>query len=134
MLTAALLILGLGPTIQTFDVDGVKRQALAYHGTSAHPPLLLVFHGHGGSMNQAARSFDAHELWPEATVIYPDGLPTKGRTDPNGTRKGWQVRPDALGDRDLNFVDAILKSIKDRRGSTDLPSEDAGDQPSIWAE
>jgi len=108
----ASILLFSAPSVQTFEVDGVRREALVYPGKSANSPVVLAFHGHGGSMRQASRSFDVQSLWPEATVIYPQGLPTAGRTDPEGKRAGWQVKPGTLDDRDLKFVDAILKSIK----------------------
>src|SRR5262245_40801632 len=67
-----------GLTRETWTVDGVERTALvATPRTSApHQPLVLVFHGHGGTSANAARTFRIHELWPEAVVIYPQGLPT----------------------------------------------------------
>src|SRR4051812_1317347 len=82
-----------------WTVDGVKREALVYlpSDTSKPAPLVFVFHGHGGSSNQAARSFRIHELWPEAIVVYPQGLHTPGRlTDPNGEKNGWQAQ---IGDQ-----------------------------------
>ena len=102
--------------VVTFPVDGVERKALVYPGGGAAPatgrPLVLAFHGHGGTMRSSARKADVHTVWPEATVIYPEGLPAPGMTDPNGERNGWQKRPGALGDRDLKFVDAILAGTK----------------------
>jgi len=32
----------------------------------------LSFHGHGGSMRNAVRSFGYHALWPEAIVVSRD--------------------------------------------------------------
>lgn len=103
--------------VETFTVGGVARQALVFPGSGDAPkagrPLVLAFHGHGGSMVQASRSFGVQTLWPEATVIYPDGLPTVGAlTDPKGERQGWQKAPDESGDRDVKFVDAILAGRK----------------------
>ena len=37
-----------------------------------------------------------------------DGVPTAGRTDPEGTKRGWQQKPEDLGGRDLKFFDALL--------------------------
>lgn len=64
-------------------------------------------------MNYAARKFAYHTLWPEALVIYMQGLPTPGAlTDPNGTMPGWQNRMGMQGDRDLHFFDAVLESLR----------------------
>jgi polyhydroxybutyrate depolymerase len=97
---------------QTWTVDGIERSALVAAPRETAPgaaPLVLVFHGHGGSSANAARSFKMHEAWPEAVVIYPQGLPTVGViTDPEGKLPGWQSKAGANGDRDLHFVDAML--------------------------
>ena len=102
--------------VETYVVEGNVRQALVFPGTGSAPkegrPLILAFHGHGGGMAQAARSFGLQNLWPEATVIYPQGLPTKGITDPAGMKAGWQQNPGDSGDRDLEFVDKILEDAK----------------------
>lgn len=98
--------------VEAFVVGGIERKALVFTGRGKGPhPLVLAFHGHGGNMNQAARSFRIHELWPEATVVYPDGLPSKGITDPEGGRQGWQQQAGEYGDRDLKLTDAILARI-----------------------
>ena len=69
----------------------------------------MVFHGHGGSSANAARTFKMHEAWPDAMVIYPQGLPTAGViTDLEGNLPGWQSKAGANGDRDLHFVDAMI--------------------------
>jgi polyhydroxybutyrate depolymerase len=77
---------------------------------------VLVFHGHGGTSAQAARSFGIHDAWPEALVIYPQGLPTPGQiTDPEGRLPGWQHVPFGEGDRDLKFVDVMLAWARQER-------------------
>ena len=102
---------------QTWEVDGVKREALVYVPAIAHEklsPLIFAFHGHGGSMRNAATSFHYHELWPEAMVVYMQGLNTPGKlTDPEGKKPGWQSFIGAENDRDLKFFDAVLASAKD---------------------
>lgn len=105
---------------RTWDVDGVKREGLIAVPAkipSAGAPLVFVFHGHGGSSAQVARSMPVHELWPEAVVVYLQGLPTPGQlTDPAGRKAGWQKGPGAQDDRDLKFFDhvhaALAKELK----------------------
>ena len=97
-------------------VGGLTREALVRRpdkvGQDA-APLVFVFHGHGGTMGHAARSFRIGELWPEAIVVCMQGLPTPGRlTDPDGKKAGWQNSPGDQGDRDVAFFDAVLASIR----------------------
>src|SRR4051794_33539337 len=64
---------------KSWTVDGVEREALlaAPASTKQSPaPLVFVWHGHGGTMRNSARSFHIHTLWPEAVVVYPQGLNT----------------------------------------------------------
>jgi polyhydroxybutyrate depolymerase len=118
ILAAVLLGAGGDPERMEWTVDGVLREALVYapskEGPGA-PPLVFGFHGHGGSMRNAARSFVLHDLWPEAVVVYMQGLPTPGRlTDPEGKKAGWQHAPGEQGDRDLKFFDAVLAGLKEK--------------------
>jgi polyhydroxybutyrate depolymerase len=56
---------------------------------------------------------DFERLWPEAIVVYPDGVTGRpGRTDPDGLRTGWQLRPGEAGDADLAFYDALLTDLR----------------------
>jgi polyhydroxybutyrate depolymerase len=97
------------PQVLTFKVGGVDREALVYTGSlTKNAPLVFGFHGHGGGMRQAAKSFNLHNEWPEATVVYMQGLPTKGRTDPKGEKNGWEMRgKNADGGRDVPFFDTL---------------------------
>src|SRR5688572_3031739 len=99
-------------------VDGVEREALVHlpaHPSPSGAPLVFAYHGHGGSAQQASRSFHLHEAWPDAIVVYPQGLPTVGQlTDPSGRRAGWQGYAGAEGDRDLKFFDMMLPDLKQR--------------------
>jgi polyhydroxybutyrate depolymerase len=98
-----------------WTVDGVKRQALIQMPpTSSEPsPVVFGFHGHGGTMRNAARSFRMHELWPNAIVVYMQGLNTPGQlTDAEGKKPGWQRASGDQNDRDLKFFDAVLKTIR----------------------
>ena len=104
------------PVRREWTVDGVVREALVHFSPQAKTdatPLVFAFHGHGGSMNNAARSFAYHAQWPEAIVVYPQGLNTPGKlTDPEGKKAGWQSGPGDLGDRDLKFFDAMIESLQ----------------------
>lgn len=97
-------------------VDGVARETVVYAPASAKEkaaPVVFVFHGHGGNMRNAARSFAMHQQWPDAISVYPQGLNTPGRlTDPEGKKPGWQSGVGAQEDRDLKFFDALLARLK----------------------
>jgi polyhydroxybutyrate depolymerase len=99
-----------------WTVDGVTREALMAAPAVAKispTPVVFAFHGHGGTMRNAARQFGYHALWPEAIVVYMQGLNTPGRlTDPEGKRPGWQHGSGEQNDRDLRFFDAVLASLK----------------------
>jgi polyhydroxybutyrate depolymerase len=97
-------------------VDGVKRETVVYYPSNALSgprPLLFVFHGHGGSTRTSIASFAYHTLWPEAIVVYMQGLPTPIMvTDIEGNQPGWQISPGEYGDRDIAFFDAALAAVK----------------------
>ncbi|HJM65359.1 MAG: dienelactone hydrolase family protein [Roseibacillus sp.] len=57
-----------------------------------------------------ARGFALHRHWPEAIVIYPQGLPVSSFYDPEGRRSGWAKNPGE--NRDLAFFDKLLKYAK----------------------
>jgi len=99
-----------------FTVDGATREALLYapmKAKTASTPLVFVFHGHGGSSQQVSRGFGIHRLWPQAIVIYPQGLNTAGKlVDPEGKKTGWQNTAGILQDRDLKFFDTMLAQLK----------------------
>ena len=103
------------PAEKEWKIDGVARKALVYApaATTQAAPVVFAFHGHGGTMNNAAKSFSFHTIWPEAIVVYMQGLPTPGRlTDPEGKLPGWQMGVGSQGDRDLKFFDEVLATIK----------------------
>jgi polyhydroxybutyrate depolymerase len=105
---------------ESYNVDGDTRTALVYTpGKVQGAPVVIAFHGHGGSSQNAARSMDVHNYWRQAMVIYPQGLPTETPNDPEGTRLGWQLVRGTNGNRDLKFFDAIVERAKGKgaRGS-----------------
>jgi polyhydroxybutyrate depolymerase len=117
LLPLLLLTVGLLPAeTRSWTVNGTRREALIFapgDAATRPAPLVFVFHGHGGGMAQAARSFRLHELWPQAIVVYPQGLNTPGQlTDPEGRRAGWQATAGDQGGRDLQFFDAMLQSLR----------------------
>jgi polyhydroxybutyrate depolymerase len=101
---------------KTWTVDKVERTGLLYlpkDATEKETPVVFAFHGHGGSGKQAALSFHMHREWPEAIVVYLDGLPTPGAlTDPKGEKNGWQSREGLQDDRDLKFFDVVMAKLK----------------------
>jgi polyhydroxybutyrate depolymerase len=120
LLTA--LARGAEPVPRNWMVDGVRREALVHVpvATGEPAPLVFVFHGHGGTARNAARTFSIHTHWPEAVVVYPQGLNTPGRlTDPEGRKPGWQHGPGEQGDRDLKFFDAMLAQLRRERAIDD---------------
>jgi len=99
-----------------WTIDGVQRDALVFaphatHGEAKHP-LVIAFHGHGGGMLNTSARMQIQTHWPQAIVVYPQGLNTPTPVDPAGTLPGWQGKAGDLGDRDLKLFDAIVKTMK----------------------
>src|SRR4051812_24788524 len=105
-----------GELRREWTVDGVTREAIIFAPATAKTtaaPVVFAFHGHGGNMRQASRSFGYQKVWTEAIVVYMQGLNTPGRlTDSEGKRPGWQRDVGDQGDRDLHFFDAVLASLR----------------------
>ena len=125
VLTVILLVATIGSVspagaelkLRNWTVEGVERQALLAipaDATQKPVPVVFAFHGHGGSMRNAARSIRIHEVWSEALVVYMQGLNTPGQlTDPEGKRAGWQKEKGDQKDRDLFFFDAVMKTLNE---------------------
>ena len=110
-LAGLLLILGAQETaaeVMRWQVDGETREAIVYVPASPAgqgAPLVLAFHGFGDNM-QNFQHTNVHEAWPDAIVVYFQGLERR-RGVP-----GWQVeRGD--GNRDLKLVDVALRSLRE---------------------
>lgn len=101
----------------TFVVDSRKRTAIVVvprRGTKP-APLVLAFHGHGGSGAGIERQLRISARWPEAIVVYPDGLVGhRGITDPTGEKPGWQSAVGEAGDQDLAFFDEMLTTLRSK--------------------
>jgi polyhydroxybutyrate depolymerase len=100
------ITVAVGATTRTAELvtpDDLSRPA----------PLVVAFHGHGGSGRTFEHTMGIEDRWPEAVVVYPDGLVGHvGRTDPTGVRSGWQTAPGEDGDRDLAFYDALMAQLR----------------------
>ncbi len=104
------------PQVMKWTIDRVARYEIVYSPSAqsgrAKAPLIFVFHGHGDNAGFAAEQFALQNLWPEAVVVYPEGLPTPAASDPQGERRGWQHQLGEVGDRDLKLFDAMLRSLR----------------------
>lgn len=101
---------------ESFLVDGVERTGIVVAPKGAVPksgaPLLVFFHGHGGTAAGSARRFALHEAWPDAVVVYLQGLPAPGGIiDKEGRHPGWQLNPGDQGDRDVKLFDVVLTQL-----------------------
>lgn len=105
-----------GPERLELNVDGVTREALVHApGSAKTTPTAVVFafHGHSGRAAKVAKEYAFEREWPEAIVVYLQGLNTPGRfIDKEGKETGWQMQPGDQGDRDLKFFDAMLVKLK----------------------
>jgi len=114
-------------------VAGQKRDTLVFAPTvrtpGGHPPLVLVFHGHGGTPRAMSTQLPIHAAWPQAVVAYPLGLPTESAIDPGGAKTGWDSNADAASkakNRDLAFVDALLAKLHGQYSTDDTRTYCAG--------
>lgn len=102
---------------RAWTVDGAKRMALVHippQAKTKSSALVFVFHGHGGTMANAAKEFAIHKHWPAAMVVYMQGLKTPQGDDPQGKLSGWQYLPGEQGDRDVHFFDTVLADLSGR--------------------
>jgi polyhydroxybutyrate depolymerase len=107
LVLTARLALAADAAVVSWTVDGVKRDAIIYvpKSPAGKVPLVLSFHGHGDDMENF-QYVGLQQAWPDAVVVYFQGLPSR-----DGYR-GWQVEPGEYGDRDLKLVDAALASLR----------------------
>lgn len=103
--------------VTEWTIDGDKRTAMIVapaKKTDGPVPVVLVFHGHSGTIKSCMEMFNLQKDWPEALVVYPQGLPTATSHEPAGRESGWQQKIGINNDRDLKFVDAILKDLGEK--------------------
>lgn len=105
--------------VMTWNIGGVERKALVFAPAVENPnekrALIFAFHGHGGDMQHTATQMDFQTAWPEAIVVYPQGLDGPGVVhDPAGNAPGWQRYVGDFGDRDLKFFDRMLETLRQK--------------------
>jgi polyhydroxybutyrate depolymerase len=66
-------------------------------------PVMFAFHPFGMNAQYMASRVPSR-FWPEAIVIYPDGLSRPG----GPLSASWHNRPGDMDDRDVRFFDAML--------------------------
>ena len=57
--------------LMQWTVNDTVREAMVYipeNAKTTSTPIIFVFHGHGGTMGNMARSRGFEKLWPEAIV------------------------------------------------------------------
>ena len=100
-----------------WTVDGVVRTALVClppaANRTAETPLVFCWHGHGGTAVHSRATAAFEIAWPEAIVVYPQGLKTVSPlVDPEGKKSGWQTGAGNDGDRDIKLYDAMIDSLR----------------------
>ena len=97
--------------VKAWRLNGETRRAIVYSPSAksagGRAPLVFSFHGHGDNM-QNFQHTDLHRAWPEAVVVYFQGLPSR-----RDGLSGWQVEKGQDDDRDLALVDAALGSLRE---------------------
>lgn len=101
----------------TWNIDGVQRDALVSFAPKENSTLLFAFHGHGGTAQGFANKNKFEVLWPQTTVVYPQGLASVSPADSLGSKSGWQHivgeinNTTHIQDQDLKFFDKMLDSM-----------------------
>ena len=123
--------------VTRWRVEGQGRRAIVYSPPAARAggraPLVLAFHGHGDFMENFQYT-DLHRAWPEAVVVYFQGMASRDGLP------GWQVDKGQDDDRDLKLVDAALASLREQFRIDDARiyatgfSNGAGFTYLLWAE
>jgi polyhydroxybutyrate depolymerase len=79
-----------------WTIDGVQRDAIVFAplttSGAVRPAVVFAFHGHGGNARRAARRMHLQSVWPQAVVVYPQGLDSPTPLDPSGLQPGWQLK------------------------------------------
>ena len=92
------------PALCTWDVDGLRasRCLLTHEEVRRQGTARVRLPRTRGNGPARGATHHFHETWPEAIVVYMQGLNTPGKlTDPEGKKSGWQSGPGDQKDRDL---------------------------------
>ncbi|MBS7562925.1 esterase [Mucilaginibacter sp. Bleaf8] len=104
--------------IRHWKVGDTTREAMVYLPGTAKTqltPVIFVFHGHGGNMQEMLSQHEFEKLWPESIIIVPQGLNTPGKiVDLKGRLTGWQQGAGDQQDRDLHFFDVMLADLQEQ--------------------
>ena len=97
-------------------VGPVQRMALVrlppdYDARTARP-VVFVFHGFTMNSHMMESMVDFAAAWPEAIVVYPQGLNRQFESWRVGSHPGWQLSVGELEDRDLAFFDSMLEWLR----------------------
>ena len=104
---------GASPKVMTWNVAGAQRSAIVYAPASAanaKTPLVFAFHGFGDT-NENFQGVGLEKAWPQAIVVYPQGLPVSRS---GSALPGWQTEKGGEKDRDLQLVDTALASLREK--------------------
>lgn len=104
------------PPIKTWNINGETRNAMVYipkTATQRATPIIFAFHGRGGTMEKAYQQRNFEKLWPEAIIVYPQGLGIPGTlTTVKREMTGWIMNDTTNNNIDLQFFDAMLKTLQ----------------------
>jgi len=93
------------------SVDGIQREFSVFLPTipiQEKIPVVFVFHGYGQEVAEAINKFKLEQNWPEAIIVYPQGLNTPiQKINSGGINTGWQTYIGDQKDRDLRLFDEI---------------------------
>lgn len=101
-------------TTMHWRVDDTDREAVVYIPASAKSnstPVIFSFHGFGVNMNLNHDQHRFDQYWPEAIIVWPQGLKATGAPLGLPDAPGWQMLP-GRDKRDLDFFDTMLRSLK----------------------
>lgn len=99
----------------TIDVTASRRAfivRLPRDSSAQSPrPVVVAFHAFGVGARLMEARVNISRVWPEAIVVYPEGLPRDGPNG-DGAQPAWQRTAGQLNDRDIHFFDAMLEWLR----------------------